>query len=204
MLTHLTLFITILNPIALFLYLAPLREDLDEKVFLAVLLKATIISLMINLFFTFSGVYFFDNVLKIYFDSFRIFGGIVMISFALMSIIQGKKGFITIKGSLDDLASEIALPFLTGPGIISVCVIIGATATKINALLVNVLGLAFAYAVIVGLLYIRYHINSRRIKTAFDKLLTIFMRINGFILGAFGVDMIIKGLHNVIIIASGN
>jgi len=187
---------TIINPIALFVYLAPVRQDLSEKDFFIVLFKATIISLTINLFFTFSGEYLFTDLLKINFNSFRVFGGIVLLSIALISIVQGKKALIAFRGSLDDLASEIALPFMTGVGTISICVLVGSKYPPTSSLIINTASLAITYVTIFILFWARYHINSKKWNTAFDKVLVTFIRINAFILGAFGVDMIRVGIIN--------
>jgi len=190
--------ITIINPIALFLYLAPVRNDLSERDFIKVVIKATIISLIINLFFTFTGESLFSAVLKINFNSFRIFGGMVLFSMSLLSIIHGQKMMITFRGNLDDLASEIALPFMTGVGTISVCVLIGSHMSILESAAVNVLAMLLTLAVILALFWMRYHIRSKHLTVAFDKVLGILIRLNGFVMGSFGVDMIRSGVLNII------
>ncbi|WP_187262475.1 MarC family protein [Pontibacter beigongshangensis] len=105
-------FLVMLNPFALFLYLKPVMKDLSDKDFRSVFIKASVISFSIFLVFLLFGDMVFQKVFRINFDSFRIFGGIVLFSFAYMFIVQGKKAFIQIKGDLHDLASEIALPFM--------------------------------------------------------------------------------------------
>lgn len=189
---------TILNPIALFVYLAPVRNDLGERDFVKVVLKATIISLIINLFFTYTGESLFSVVLKIDFNSFRIFGGIVLFSISLLSIVQGQKALITVRGNLDDLASEIALPFMTGVGTISVCVLIGSTQNFVQSTMINFIAMFITLAVMMALFWVRYHIDSTRLTVAFDKVLGILIRINGFIMGSFGIDMIRSGVFNLI------
>ncbi|MFC1599053.1 MarC family protein, partial [Patescibacteria group bacterium] len=98
-------FLVMLNPFALFLYLSPLMKELDEKAFLKVLYKASIISFCICVIFFFLGAFVFEKMLQIDFESFRIFGGIIIFSFAYFYIVKGKKAFITLKSDLDDLAS---------------------------------------------------------------------------------------------------
>ena len=193
-----TLFlVTIINPIGIFMYLAPVRQNLSERDFLRVLFKATIISLSINLIFTFGGEWMFRTMLKIDFNSFRIFGGIVLLSISLMSIIHGGRALINIRGSLDDLASEIAMPFMTGVGTISVCILLGSKMSVSGAAAANLTAAAVAFTVVGTLAVIRYHLSDR-ITIAFDKILGIFIRINGFFMGAFGVEMIKTGILNII------
>ncbi len=63
---------TIINPIAVFVYLAPVRQKLPERDFLRVLFMATLISMAINMFFTITGEWIFRSVFKIDFNSYVI------------------------------------------------------------------------------------------------------------------------------------
>jgi multiple antibiotic resistance protein len=112
-----------LNPFALFLYLEPVRRDLHHKQFMSVIFKASVISLMICYLFFFSGEFLFNKVFRIDFESFRIFGGIIIFSYAYFFIVKGQRALIMIKENLDDLASEIALPFMVGAGTISLSIL---------------------------------------------------------------------------------
>jgi multiple antibiotic resistance protein len=118
-------FLVLLNSFALFIYLQPVMKELSKKDFQKVLFKATVISFVIYFFFPYSGEFIFDKVLQINFEAFRIFGGVIFFAFAYMFIIQGKKSLISMKENLDDLASEIALPFMAGAGTITLSVLIG-------------------------------------------------------------------------------
>lgn len=190
--------VTFVNPIAIFTYLKPVRDDLSEKDFITVLIKASVISLIINLFFTYSGEFMFESVFKISFLSFRIFGGIVLFSLAILSILQGKKAMIAIRGSLDDLASEIALPFMTGVGTISMCILIGSRHSFVSASFVVISTKVITFAVILLIAYMSYHMPNKKLETAFDKFLGVFIRINGFFMGAIGIDMILNGIMDYI------
>lgn len=189
---------TFVNPIAIFTYLKPVRDDLSEKDFITVLIKASVISLIINLFFTYSGEFMFTEVFKISFLSFRIFGGIVLFCLAVIAIVQGKKALIVIRGSLDDLASEIALPFMTGVGTISMCILIGSRHSFIASGFIVVATKILTFAIILLIAFMSYHMPSRKLETAFDKFLGVFIRINGFFMGAIGVDMALNGIMDYI------
>lgn len=117
-------FLVMLNPFALFLYLEPIRKDLSYKSFTRVIFKATLISFIICLVFFFTGDLIFRKIFHIEFESFRIFGGIIIFSFAYFFIVRGQKALIIIKENLDDLASEIALPFMVGAGTISLSILL--------------------------------------------------------------------------------
>jgi len=65
------------------------------------------------------------RIFQIDFESFRLFGGIVIFSMACMFIVGGRESFIHMRESLDDMASQLALPFMVGAGSVSVSILIG-------------------------------------------------------------------------------
>lgn len=191
-------FLVMLNPFALFLYLKPVMQDLSDTDFRSVFLKASIISFFIFLVFLLFGDVVFQKVFRINFESFRIFGGIVLFSLAYIFIVQGKKAFIQIKGDLHDLASEIALPFMVGAGTISLTILMADELVLWQSVLSLVLIMFFNFAIIMGLKLIRGGMRSKRVQTAFDKNMELLLRINGFFVGAIGVDMVVTGISNLV------
>lgn len=188
-------FLSLLNPFALFIYTLPLKKELGLRGYINVLTRASVISYFIYLFFALFGSYFFDTVLKISFDSFRIFGGIVLVAFALSFIIQGKESLVTTKGKLNRIASEVALPFMVGAGTITLSIVLGKQLTAANS------ALALAVIMIINLLAVSLlaifrHSLKARLRSVLDENLEILLRINGFIVGAFGIDLIVTGLQN--------
>ena len=197
MLSSLIELLIMLNPFALFLYLEPVRKDLKHQEFMSVIFKASLISLTVCYIFFFSGEFLFQRVFMIDFESFRIFGGIIIFSFAYFFIVKGQKALIMIKENLDDLASEIALPFMVGAGTISLSIItshkhpivIGA-GILLTAFLIN-------FASIYLLKKIRDSLEGKRLKTAYDKNMEVLLRLNGFFIGAIGINMILTGIKNM-------
>ncbi|UZR97905.1 MarC family protein [Chondrinema litorale] len=190
-------FLVMLNPFALFLYLEPIRKDLSHKNFINVIFKATIISLVICLFFFFTGEHIFETVFKIDFESFRIFGGIIIFSYAYLFIVKGQKALIMIKEDLDDLASEIALPFMVGAGSISLSIIVSYRHTTLIGSIILVVVFFTNFLTIFLLKRLRDSLEGKRMKTAFDKNMEVLLRLNGFFIGAIGVSMIITGIKNM-------
>jgi multiple antibiotic resistance protein len=184
-----------INPFALFLYLVPVMKELEKKEFIYVLIKASIISYVIILFFVLTGDFIFSYLFQIEFNSFRIFGGIVIFSFAYFYIVKGKKALIQLRGSLDDLAAEIAMPFMVGAGTISLAII----AAEQHSIAVNMVILPFIllinFFIIAGLKFTRDHIVQKRLRIAFDKSMGILLRITGFFVGAIGINMILSGIR---------
>jgi len=189
-------FLAMLNPFALFIYLMPVMRELDEKDFMKVLLRASFISFIIFYIFSFGGEFIFEDILQIRFESFRIFGGVVLFTFAFMYIVHGRKSLIELKENLNDLANEIALPFMVGAGTISLAILIGYKflVVKTSIILAGIMGVNF-FAIVI-LMYIRKAL-SVRMKVAFDKMMEMSLRLNGFFVGAIGLNMIITGVDNL-------
>lgn len=200
MLSTIIAFLVMINPFALFLYLEPVRKDLNHKDLLKVIAKATVISFLVCLIFFYLGNFVFQNIFKINIESFRIFGGIILFSFSYLFIVKGQEALIMMKEDLDNLASEIALPFMVGAGTISLSILLSqkmsyflGTTTLIIIFIINFLLLMF-------LIQMRRMIDTKRIKIAFDKNMGVLLRLNGFFIGTMGVDMILTGINNLFLI----
>jgi multiple antibiotic resistance protein len=199
MISSILSFLVMLNPFALFLYLKPVMNDLSDHDFLRVFTKATIISFFTFLTFLFFGDVFFLRVFRINFESFRIFGGIVIFSLAYLFIVRGEKAFIQMKGDLHDIASEIALPFMVGAGTISLTILMRDRLLLWQGIVALVIILVVNFVVIMSLKRMRDKIRSENWQIAFDKNMEILLRINGFFLGAIGVDMVVLGIKNLFV-----
>lgn len=189
-------FLVLLNPFALFIYLQPVMREVPKNIFLKVLFKATVISFGIYFFFLYSGEFIFDKILQINFEAFRIFGGVIFFAFAYMFIIQGKKSLISMKEDLNDLAAEIALPFMAGAGTITLSILMGKKYLPLKGLVILVVIMVLNFIIIVSLMYLRDTL-SEKIKIAFDKNMEIGLRLNGLFAGAIGLNMIIVGINNL-------
>ncbi len=189
--------LVMLNPFALFLYLEPIRKDLAHRSFMIVIFKATLISFSVCLIFFFFGDVIFTKIFKIDFESFRIFGGIIIFSYAYIFIVRGQKALIMIKENLDDLASEIALPFMVGAGTISFSILL----SQKHCYFIGALSLLIIFSINFLTLFIlkklRDSIEKRKFKKAFDKNMEVLLRLNGFFIGAIGINMVLLGIQNM-------
>ncbi|MFB6307633.1 MAG: MarC family protein [Flavobacteriales bacterium] len=190
-------FLVMLNPFALFLYLLPIIKELNLRSFAVVLFKASITALVILFLFFFFGKSIFNNIFHIYFDSFRIFGGIILFTYAFMFIVNGKKAFITLKEDLNKLASEIAVPFIIGAGTISLAVLLGKDYEILKGSTIIVIVLIVNYAIIYTLAVLRHFLYKKQMQTIFDNNMEFLLRVSGFFIGAIGVDMVVKGIENL-------
>ncbi len=199
MLSSITEILVMLNPFALFLYLEPIRKDLTHKSYMLVIFKATVISFSICLIFFFFGDIIFTKVFQIEFESFRIFGGIIIFSYAYLFIVKGQKALIMIKENLDDLASEIALPFMVGAGTISLSILLSQRHTILIGTLSLMIIFTVNFLVLFLLKKLRDSIEGKKFRTAFDKNMEVLLRLNGFLIGAIGINMVLTGINNMFI-----
>ena len=190
-------FVVMINPIALFLYLLPIMEELEDKEFAKVMFKATFISFMIYFIFFLFGDVIFTKVFQINFESFRIFGGIVLFSFAYFYIVKGQKAMLRMKENLDDLANEIALPFMVGAGTISLAILMKEKLDYALGIGTLILATFVSFNIVMGLKFVRDRLKNERLRIAFDKNMEIAVRLNGFFVGAIGIDMMNTGIRNM-------
>jgi multiple antibiotic resistance protein len=191
-------FLILLNPFALFVYLNPVISELSLRDFFQVLLKASLVSFFIFVVFAAFGITIFEDIWSIRFESFRIFGGIVIITYALVFIIQGKTSFFTLKGSLDHLAAEIALPFMVGAATVSLSVVIGNSISFPGAILAIFIPLIVNICAIMLLVLVKFRMLRPKARFVFDKMVVFLLRLNGFFVGAIGIDLIVTGVKNVL------
>ena len=188
-------FLVLLNPFALFIYMVPLYKEQGLGTFFKILFGACLIAFFVYGSFVLFGQNLFE-VLKVNFEAFRIFGGIVLVSFALSFILQGKKSMITTRGEIGKIASEVALPFMVGAGTITLSILIGEALRPARGILTLAIVMCATF-IIVGLLMTFRHLLPNKYNVMFDKNAEIILRMNGFIVGAYGIDLIITGIQNI-------
>jgi multiple antibiotic resistance protein len=196
MIAFIVSFLVLLNPFALFVYTIPLYKEHKLGTYFRILAAASAISYLIYAAFTVFGQRIFE-VLQVDFEVFRIFGGIVLVSFALRFILQGKKSMITTRGEIGKIASEVALPFIVGAGTITQSILIGEARSALRGSLIIAAVMIINFVIVSSLMITRDKMADRFV-VAFDKNAEIILRINGFIVGAYGVDLIVVGIKNII------
>ena len=169
-------------------------KELNTRQFMFVLYKASSISFVVFAAFLLTGSFIFTHIFQISFESFRIFGGVIIFSFAYMFIVKGERAWVHMKPDLEDVAAEVALPFMVGAGTISVTMLIGFEYTLPIGMMMILLVMTINFMAILFLKFIKDHLLKRKLKVAFDKNMEILLRVNGFFVGAIGVNMIVNGV----------
>ncbi len=191
-------FFVMLNPFAMFVILEPLRRNMERKSFSAMLTRASLNSVFIFILFYLVGDIVFTRIFQIEFEAFRIFGGIIIFSFAYFYIVKDSKTLIQPKANINDLAIDVSVPFMVGAGTISFAILLAENTPNVISGVIAIIGIVAAnHLIILGLGYVRVLLRSHEIY--FDKYMDVAMRINIFMIGAIGVDMIIKGLRDLFV-----
>lgn len=188
------LFLVMINPVALFLYLNPHIEDMEQWMFPKVIWKATLIAGLIYSIFILTGDFIFLKVFQIDFEAFRLFGWIIIFALAFMFIVDGKESFIKMRNCIDDMAAQLALPFMVGAGSISVSILIWNAYDFFEGALILLVVLLANFLIILALKLIKDSVFHNWLKPYFDKLLWVVFRLNSFFMGAVGVDMILTAI----------
>jgi multiple antibiotic resistance protein len=102
-----------------------------------------------------------------------------------------------IKENLDDLASEIALPFMVGAGTISLSILLSQKQTPMVGTGILAIVFLINFLSIFFLKKLRDSFDRRKFKTAFDKNMEVLLRLNGFFIGAIGINMVLTGIKNM-------
>jgi len=192
------LMLVILNPFSQLLYLQDLINGLPPKEFVPVHLKASLISLSIFILFSLVGEnYIMRYVFQIRLASLQIFGGIIMLFIAFQYIINGPGSNLLYKGNISELAPNISLPYMVGPGTIWISILIGKKFDFSKSLLIISAVIALNFILVVAYQQVQYRLHSSR-NTVIGKYLAIFMRTNALFIGAIAVEMLISGIENVI------
>ena len=196
MLQYILYFLVLMNPIALFVYVIPLKRELGFDTFLKVLRKASLISFVVFATFAVFGAFIFTDIFQIRFSSFRLFGGVLLVAFALKFILQGDQAMIDTKGQIDSIASQVALPYMVGSATIALAILMGNRFGSLTAVLMIGSVMALVFAIVTMLAAIREHATSV-FKAAMDTNLQILLRINGFFIGAIGFDLIVSAIQQL-------
>jgi len=189
------LMLVILNPFSQVLYLFELMDQLNPKEFLKVHLKATLISFTIFILFALIGEkYILKQVFQVRLASLQIFGGLIILFIAFQYIIKGSGSNLLYRGDISELAPNIALPYMIGPGTIWVSILIGRNYAMhiTTGIIAMVLAANFIFLILYHQLH--YRLNKRN-ETAMGKYIAILMRVNALFIGAIGVEMLITGIE---------
>jgi small neutral amino acid transporter SnatA (MarC family) len=187
-------FLAILNPFALCLYLEDVMAKLERKGFVRVLGSACLFALVVFWLFAYGGEPFLRRVLRVRPEALRVFGGMIFLVVGYNYAVKGYRTAELLRGSLEELPAAIAMPLMIGAGTITQSILIGKALPMWEWMLVLGIGVAASFGIVVAFKVIRDHVRARR-EALFDRYVAVLARINGLVIGAISVNMIVTGLH---------
>lgn len=190
-------FAVLLNPFSQVLYLWNVMDQFDWREFARIYARASILSYLVYGLFVLSGEFLIVDVFQVRLDAMRIFGGLIILTVGYRYIVNGEGSSLLFRGKAEDLAPEISLPYMIGPGTIWVSILIGRT----DQYVLGLGGIALLLVLNfwgVALIHLMIHVLTARGEAALSKYLGILMRLNALFIGAIGVEMILTGIDGAI------
>lgn len=187
-----TLLVILLNPFLLIVYLIELVQDLDLRMFTAVLVRGGLIASAIHITFALLGDAVFSRLLHAEFASFQIFGGIVFLIVGINFMLKGNQAIEALRGPPEHIAGSIAMPILVGPATVSASVLMGKTLTPPLAALGVLTAVGGTVAVVIALKILHDWVKPRH-EGLVQRYIEIAGRVTALIVGIFAVEMIMQG-----------
>ena len=189
-------FLAILNPFALCLYLEEAMHKLRMRAFAGVLARASVISLLAFWFFALAGRPFLNSTLQVRPEALRIFGGIIFLVIAYHYTMRGHQGTEVVRGDITQLPAAIALPFMIGAGTITQSMLMRQHLPPVSCMFTLFLGVAISFGIVLAFKALSDHLK-RRSEATFYRYADIVARLNGLLIGAISVEMIVEGVHQL-------
>ena len=117
--------LVMLNPFSQVLYVRDLMKEMCRRELFVLYWWASLLSFGVFVIFALTGDLLFVRVFQVRLDSFRIFGGLIILMMAFRYFSEGAGGNLMFRSGPEDLASIISLSFMVGLGTIWVSILIG-------------------------------------------------------------------------------
>jgi multiple antibiotic resistance protein len=189
----LLLFLALLNPFMMSVYLIDLITDLPRATFVRVLGRGALISGAVFALFAWGGDAIFSDVLQVRFASFQVFGGIIFLLIGARFVFTGADAMRAMRGQPEHIAGSIAMPFMIGPGTVSASVVVGARLPLFHAIGVIALTLALTVALVAAIKLAHDFLKERNARLI-DRYMEVVGRISALLIGTFAVEMIFEGI----------
>jgi small neutral amino acid transporter SnatA (MarC family) len=189
----LLLFLALLNPFMMSVYLIDLITDLPRRVFARMLARGALISGAVFAVFAWSGDAIFADVLQVRFASFQVFGGVIFLLIGVRFVFTGVDAMRAMRGQPEHIAGSIAMPFLIGPGTVSASVVVGARLPVSHAIGVIAVALALTVALVTAIKLAHDFLKERNARLI-DRYMEVVGRISALLIGTFAIDMIFEGV----------
>jgi multiple antibiotic resistance protein len=190
-----TSFFTLINPLGVMPIFMTMTADLESDQRVATAKKATFVSLITIIIFSFSGQLLF-NFFGISVDSFRIAGGVIFFLMG-MDMLQARLGKVKISDSeiksyISDISvTPLAIPMICGPGALTNAIVLMEDAGSLEKKII----LIVAIILVMVLTYLILFSSSRIIKILGETGLNVMMRLMGLIVMVIAIEFFFSGLE---------
>ena len=127
-------------------------------------------------------------------EAMRVFGGVIFFVVGYNYATKGYKAAVLLRGSLEELPSAIALPFMIGAGTITQSILIGKEHGPLLSLPVVAGAVLVAFLIVVGFRLLHDRMRGHR-ERLFERYVNLLARINGLLIGAISTNMVIGSAH---------
>ena len=194
-----TSFFTLTNPLGTMPVFLTMTKGLDESERSHIVKRATIISFLILIGFTFCGQFLF-KFFGISTNGFRIAAGIIILKIGY-DMLQArytntKLKDEEIKAYANDISiTPLSIPMLCGPGAIANGIILmdDADSWALKATLISVIAIVYI------LTYIILRLSTRLVKIMGETGNNVMMRLMGLILMVIAVECFVGGLKPILL-----
>jgi len=188
------LFLVLLNPFMMAVYLLPLLREMTLRSLARVMTGGALIAGGVFLLFALAGDAVFNDVLQVRFAAFMIFGGVVFLLIGVQYVVQGSPAVERLLGGpTGGAAGTIAMPFMVGPGTISASILAGARLFPVLAALAIALALALTVLGVLALKTLHDWVKARH-ESYVERYVDVAGRISALVLGTVAVEMILQGV----------
>ncbi len=193
-----TSFFTLINPLGTMPIFMTMTASLDQKHRTKTAKKASIVAFFTIILFAFSGQLLF-KFFGISVNSFRIVGGVIFFLMG-MDMLHARLGKVKINDSeiknyVNDISiTPLAIPMISGPGVLTNVIVLMEDAGSINMKLV----LLASIVVVMIVTFIILYSSSRIIKFLGETGNNVLMRLMGLIVMVIAVEFFFSGLKPII------
>jgi small neutral amino acid transporter SnatA (MarC family) len=187
------LLLMLLNPFLLIIYLIDLIQELDDRAFSQVMLRAGLISTFVFIIVALVGDALFTHVLQVRFASFQIFGGIIFLLIGIQFMFTGPEAIRKMRGKPEHIAGAIAMPVMIGPSTVSASILAGSRLPTLWAVIAIIVAMVITVTTLLLLKRIHDVVRPRNAKLI-ERYIEIMGRVTALVIGTISVEMIMQGL----------
>ena len=183
------------NPFLLIVSLLDLVQDLERKDVSRDIVRAGMIGSGVLFVFALEEDAIFTKLIQAHFESFQIFGGVIILLIGIQFVLSGHHAMTKSRGTPEHSAGSIALPIMIGPGTVNARIF---AATQLPALMACVAILVAIMMTVRAMMALT--VTHDKVKPRNEKFIERYVEISGritaLVAGINSIEMIMQGLKS--------